>query len=325
MKRAGLALAVMLLLGCSKSEPTWKRDCPDLENWDACNARLTQKAQAAAASAKADDVDVEGRAARAKAKSAAMTPAERANWVRACLESLGCTQPDVDAIIEGAPGKERERLTLISHAAAATSMARKAKDGSEVSGAWIGGIAGSVQMNGLALFDEMQKVDLLDAKKDPDGSRGKFVRASGSIAEIKKSGSFFEGSLMTDSMHVVRFFTPLSTRGLYENSYATFKGVFVQMFAYPNVAGGETHALLLVGGFELAENKRGTRAAVVAHEPSTSPPARSPSPRASPLAAPTASSTTAAVVSATPVATEAPAPSPAPTPKPRSFGESLGN
>jgi hypothetical protein len=55
---------------------------------------------------------------------------------------------------------------------------------------------------------------------------------------------------------IVRFVTSMSTNGLFDGSWARFVGMFVQIYAYPNVSGGETQALLSVGAFDLAENRR---------------------------------------------------------------------
>ncbi len=60
----------------------------------------------------------------------------------------------------------------------------------------------------------------------------------------------FVGTLMTDSMNAIYFVTPFDTGQIVEGSYASFRGIFAQEYDYPNVSGGETQAVALVGAFD---------------------------------------------------------------------------
>lgn len=105
---------------------------------------------------------------------------------------------------------------------------------------------------GPMVLDALPKTSLAEAAKDPDSARGSAIRASGTVIEIRKvTGTLFQGSLASDDgVHVVYFFTSMPTAGVYANSWAAFRGVFVQEYDYANVSGGQTRSLLLVGGFQ---------------------------------------------------------------------------
>lgn len=111
---------------------------------------------------------------------------------------------------------------------------------------------------GLPMLDLMPSTSLAEAKKDPHGSRGKVLKVSGNVIEIHraKNGDIFEGAIMTSGMSVVRFVTSLSTEGVFDGTWASFRGVFVQEYAYPNVSGGQTRSLLVVGAFDIPQNRR---------------------------------------------------------------------
>lgn len=263
-----MTIALLVAGACSKApapskddaaqEEARQRDCPDLKTWAECQARTAARAQATAAGSAeaAEHSRLQGRA-KTIASSAAMPSETRDAWVRQCVQKLGCKQWQVDAIIEGAPPSDQPRLTRISMAAAAEDLAKAASDGTQLSVAQAGPIAGLLARAdvGLAALDLMSPTSLAEAKKDPAGARGKVLRVSGRIIEIRKTGDLFEGALATDNGSIVRFATMLSTAKLFEDSYATFRGVFVQEYDYPNVSGGQTRSLYLVGGFDIPENR----------------------------------------------------------------------
>ncbi len=113
----------------------------------------------------------------------------------------------------------------------------------------------------LSVLKMLPKTNYKEAMKDADSVRGAIVSAGGTIIEIKKeeiSPGFvvYEGGLMESELNVVRFIAIGGTRGIYEGSYAKFVGVFSQIYSYPNVTGGETHAIAVVGYFDIPENQR---------------------------------------------------------------------
>lgn len=230
-----------------------KATCPDLETWADCAARGAAQAKLAAekkeAAQKASDAAAETAVAK---QSAAMTAAKREAWLRQCTRNATCKQWQVDAILEGAPQPERAHATLVAFAARAQQIAMTAEDGTTINEVPAGLVAGLVGRFGLALLGEMPPTTLRDAKKDPEGSRGKVTSVTGNVIEIRKSGELFEGALATDDLTIVRFVTMMSTAGIYGEKRAVFRGIFLQEFDYDNVSGGQTRALLYV----VAGNRR---------------------------------------------------------------------
>jgi len=224
----------------------------------AASAALVQE-EAAAAAASAAARQREADIASAKAQSAAMGRARRDTWIRQCMENPKCGKWQRDAIIEGAPaGAERDHANLVRAAADASITARQyGKDGPELSMVPAGLIAGLVARErvGFALFPRMAKTSVAEAKKDPATARGRVIQVSGNVVEIHQSGELSEGALVTGDMDVIRFVTAMSTKNIYERSWASFTGVFIQNFSYVNVGGGETQSVLLSGAFDTPENR----------------------------------------------------------------------
>lgn len=245
-----------------------------------------------------------------------------ASWTAAQREAYlrigGHTQDAVDGCIDGAPVGERAGLELVSYATAAEELAKTASDGSELSVQAIAGISRILQLVGLPMVDKCKKTTMGEAKKDPGAERGKVLSVTGRVIEIHGNGGLFDGGLATDGGTIVHFETPLSTRGIVEGSYVTFRGVFVQEYAYKNVTNGQTRSVALVGAFDLPENRKGTL--VPGAKYASTPPPSAPVPaavvhpgslHASPVAAAASvvPATTAATVPipAAPAATEQPA------------------
>lgn len=98
-----------------------------------------------------------------------------------------------------------------------------------------------------------------DVMKDPEAFRGRQLCASGTIVQIHADHSVsppvFEGGLMTASSDMVRFLAVRSTSGLVENSAARLCGIITGLQSYPNTLGGTTHAVYVVGMFDIPENR----------------------------------------------------------------------
>jgi hypothetical protein len=98
--------------------------------------------------------------------------------------------------------------------------------------------------------------------KDSEAERGKSLCAEGSINQITADHSagpgqtIYEGGIVTSSMAIVRFLAVGSTGTLIENSNARFCGVVTGRYSYPNTGGGTTHAVQMVGFFDLPENRK---------------------------------------------------------------------
>ena len=96
--------------------------------------------------------------------------------------------------------------------------------------------------------------------KDPDLQRGKSICTSGSIIEIEterfKDKTFYSGGLFSDSGDIYRFIAVKSTGDLVARSRGTICGIVTGRQSYQNSMGGVAHAVLLVGMFNLPENKK---------------------------------------------------------------------
>ena len=96
--------------------------------------------------------------------------------------------------------------------------------------------------------------------KDSVAERGKRLCARGTINEIAVDRSagvaIYNGGLVTPSMKVMRYLAVGDTGNLVEDSPARFCGVVVGRLSYMDVTGGSTHAVQLVGMFDLPENRR---------------------------------------------------------------------
>ncbi|MDD5057545.1 MAG: hypothetical protein PHQ60_06710 [Sideroxydans sp.] len=115
-------------------------------------------------------------------------------------------------------------------------------------------------------WGDLQKVDQGKygmIMKDPDSQRGKRLCGYGQIVEIQVDNTTPEkvywGGLSVptdDDMRVYRFVAVGSTGELIAGSYAKFCGIITGKNSYQNSLGGVTHAVHLVGMFELPENKK---------------------------------------------------------------------
>lgn len=96
--------------------------------------------------------------------------------------------------------------------------------------------------------------------KDPEAERGKRLCSTGTINEIQvdRSGGapVYIGGMMTPGYDSVRFMAVGSTGALVENSGARLCGIVAGRFSYSNAGGGTTHAVQVVGMFDLPENKK---------------------------------------------------------------------
>lgn len=97
------------------------------------------------------------------------------------------------------------------------------------------------------------------AKKDIDAERGKRVCRVGTIVEIAKKGTgpttHFAGLLRSPRGDLFHFLAVRSTGSLVQGSRGRICGVITGLYDYENSGGGVSHALDIVGLFDLPENK----------------------------------------------------------------------
>ena len=105
--------------------------------------------------------------------------------------------------------------------------------------------------------------------KDSAAERGKRICYGARIMQIAKvsgttgSRPIYGGTFSTRAGKIVHFYAVGSSGALEEGSRARFCGFVTGRYSYANVGGGTTHAISLVGMFDLAENKEPPAAAAV--------------------------------------------------------------
>jgi len=193
----------------------------------------------------------------ARTKSAGMNPERRLQWIRQCTQVQSCKAWQIDAIIDGAPPEDQRRALRVSLAAAAEEAAKGTPDGDDLGSVAAARIASLVSRPsmGMALLEEMTPTTLALAKRDPDAARGRAIKVSGRILELRTTHGLAEGLLLTEDKTVVRFMTNMPTAGLTSTSTSTYRGVFLQRHLYKNSSGSRMHALVLVGAFETPGNR----------------------------------------------------------------------
>lgn len=99
-------------------------------------------------------------------------------------------------------------------------------------------------------------------RKDSDAERGKRMCVRGRVIEIQKQAqdlvpkSIFVGGMFIGAGYdVARFLAVASTGDLVSSSPARFCGVVAGRLSYANSGGGMTHAISMVGMFDLPENR----------------------------------------------------------------------
>ena len=100
--------------------------------------------------------------------------------------------------------------------------------------------------------------------KDSDAARQKRMCVSGSLIEISKGNDdpkIFTGGLVSNYGDIYRFMAVGSTGELVAQSRARLCGVVVGQYAYANTIGGQAKSVMLVGMFDLPENKAATATA----------------------------------------------------------------
>lgn len=96
--------------------------------------------------------------------------------------------------------------------------------------------------------------------KDSQPERGKRMCVRGSIMEIAVNRSagvpIYEGEVMSPAANIYAFEAVGSTGNLVQHSPARFCGIVTGRYDYGNSAGGVTHAVRMVGMFDLPQNKQ---------------------------------------------------------------------
>ena len=97
--------------------------------------------------------------------------------------------------------------------------------------------------------------------KDSEEERGRRICTRGKLIEIHAErtsyGKLYDGGMFMGWSYsrVVSFIAVGSTRGINQGSRARFCGVVIGRYSYSNSGGGVTHAVQLVGVFDIPENR----------------------------------------------------------------------
>jgi len=135
------------------------------------------------------------------------------------------------------------------------------KDGEELDALTLMKLAQKIQGSySLQVLKQLPQTGYKAAMKDPDAERGAVISARGTVIQIRKEAlpenfTIYEGILLQSGFNAVYFIALGSTKGIYEDSWANFTGVFAQIYSYPNAGGGTTHSVVAVGYFDIPENR----------------------------------------------------------------------
>lgn len=93
-------------------------------------------------------------------------------------------------------------------------------------------------------------------KKDPSRVRGQSTCVRGQIVQIaRETNKLFAGLLATQNFDYIHVYAAGDTGELVQGDRARFCGIFTGLYAFPNVSGGQTQSIQLVGMFDLPENR----------------------------------------------------------------------
>lgn len=200
------------------------------------------------------DAEQETRAARTDALKAG-GPAFRLREAKAfaskCIVSNVCDSHEAASLVASAADQKDGALMGAIVGSVMSSMAcKQASDGSELSVEAIKRAYEPLLANGKIGLKHLPTCTRGAAAKDPSTERGKVISVSGQVVQIRRDGALYVGNIVSESMKTSYFVTPFSTANIEEGTYATFRGIFVQTYAFENVSGGETQAIALLGAFE---------------------------------------------------------------------------
>jgi hypothetical protein len=203
----------------------------------------------------AETSDIARAGANARSKSLAMNGDRRLQWLRQCAHSSRCEPWLVDAIVDGAPPEDQQRALRVWFAAVSEEAATNATN-DELATAAAASIAGIVARRGmgLALLAEMPVATVASASKSPAHARGKTLKVTGRILEIRSRDGLVEGALVTETKTVVRFVTSMGVKGLRAGSSATYRGVFLR-HVIEDATSSAAPSLVVVGAFDTPENR----------------------------------------------------------------------
>jgi hypothetical protein len=207
---------------------------------------VTMHDAAAAAQRKTDAADQ-------LAQYATMTPGLRKDEARAlatrcALEMRACDGTAIENLLRmAADTSERDTLSGITYAPMVVAAAMGGTDGATLDPLVIGSSAEALKTGGESTLDNIPSMARAAAANDSGAARGKVIAVSGRASPIRREGPYSVGTLTTGA-EPVYFVTPFATPGVPE-TFARFRGVFVQRYASACQPHGQPPSLVLVGAF----------------------------------------------------------------------------
>jgi hypothetical protein len=211
---------------------------------------------AAAVSPDTKEIDAEqaARAARTdalKTGGAAFRLREAKAFASKCIVTNVCDSHEAASLVaSSADQKDGTLMSSIVGAVMAAMVCKQASDGSDLSVEAIKRAYEPLLANGKIGLKYLPTCTRGAAAKDPQAERGKVISVAGQVVQIHRDGVLYVGNIVSDSLKASYFVTPFSTSNIEEGTYATFRGIFVQTYAFENVSGGETQAIALLGAFD---------------------------------------------------------------------------
>jgi hypothetical protein len=109
-------------------------------------------------------------------------------------------------------------------------------------------------------FETISKATHGETMKDPSSEQGSRLCHSGTVVQIERDASapfkVWVGVMSSYSSEVVRFVALGETGKIVNGSQGRFCGIVTGRTHFPNVSGGETRAVLVVGMFDLPGNRK---------------------------------------------------------------------
>ncbi len=195
---------------------------------------------------------------------------------KACGDFATCVSKAVTLPILAASGNDKHLLKLVnkpslhdqmmatSSLSRAVALARKAMTDEQrklSTGAALLAVWAARKGLKVSQIKSLPESGYKSVMKDSDEERGRYICTRGKLIEIQaqktRYGKLYDGGMWMGYGYskVARFVAVGSTRGINQGSRARFCGVVIGRYSYSNSGGGTTHAVQLVGVFDIAENR----------------------------------------------------------------------
>jgi hypothetical protein len=195
---------------------------------------------------------------------------------KACADFAGCVSTAVTGPLLAVSGNDKHLLKLVTKPSLhdqmmattslsrAITLARKAitdEHGKLSKGAALLALWAARKGLKVGQIKALPESGYKSVMKDSDEERGRYICTRGKLIQIHAEktayGKIYPGGMFMGWGYskVARFVAVGSSRGINQGSRARFCGVVIGRYSYSNSGGGTTHAVQLVGVFDIAENR----------------------------------------------------------------------